>query len=177
VSDDWTTNAEVTQDQVNKLRAIRSGFLDVAIEIEMDLRTMMVDYFVAEENKRPLFEEVYESQQGTLGRLIERFNKVLTEERLPLTASGVDIEAVKAALSELKTNRNTFAHQPMDQYFEVDETTNRVVRAEMRIGKRSRHDAYFTVETAEHAYERARACEQLIMEMRTPFGNLRSTRA
>ena len=90
---------------------------------------MLVGYFVAEENKRLLFEEVYESQQGTLGRLIERFNKVLTEEKEPLTAAGVDIDALKAALHELKTNRNTFAHQPMDQFFQVDAKTNRVISA------------------------------------------------
>jgi hypothetical protein len=171
-SDEWETRAHNTQEEVDKLRAIRSGFLDVTIEIEMDLRTMLVGYFVADLNRRPLFEDVYESQQGTLGRLVERLNKVLTVERERLTAAGADIDAVKAALSDLVKNRNTFAHQPMDQYFEVDEKTGRVLSAEMRIGKRFSFDTYFTVDTAYEAYERARTCEQLIMELRSAFGQL-----
>jgi hypothetical protein len=176
VSEDWMENARVAQDQVAKLRDIRASFLDTAIEVEMDLRTMLVGYFVDDMKKRYLFEEVYENQDGTLGRLVGQFNKVLNAEREPLVAAGVDIDPLMSALAELVKNRNIFAHQPMDHYYGVDQATNRVVSAEVRIGKRYTADAtYFNVETAQKAYERARHCEQLIMEMRLPFGRLRVT--
>ena len=84
VSDDRMDNARVAQDQVAKLRDIRASFLDTAIDVEMDLRTMLVGYFVDDIDKRYLFEEVYENQDGTLGRLVGRFNRVLNAEREPL---------------------------------------------------------------------------------------------
>ena len=81
-----------------------------------------------------------------------------------------------SALADLVKNRNIFAHQPMDHYYGVDQATNRVVSVEVRIGKRHTADAtYFNVETAQKAYERARRCEQLIMQTRLPFGRLRVT--
>ena len=52
-------------EEIYALRMVRAGFLDVAIEIEADLRVMLIDYFLTEARKVGLFWDFYESK-GTL---------------------------------------------------------------------------------------------------------------
>ena len=155
------------QEQTGKLREIRASFLDVAIEIEIGLRAMLVEYFIDDPNKRDLFESLYEGE--TLGRIVKRFNKVLTKEQEALSTADVNLDELKASLHDLVENRNVFAHQPMDAWYGVNEH-RQVVHSEVRIGPRNRSDAtFFNVETAKKAYEDARHCEELVLRLRLPF--------
>jgi len=44
-----------------------------------------------------------------------------------------------------------------------------MVRNEWRIGQRREDGPYFTIESANDAYERARACEDLVIRVRLPL--------
>lgn len=129
---------------------------------------MLAEYFIDDPNKRDLFESQYESE--TLGRIVERFNRVLTREMEPLSAAGIDLDELKRSLHDLKENRNIFAHQPMDAWYGFSEDKQDVVSTEVRIGPRNRPDAkFFNVETAKKAFHDAQHCEQLVLELRYPF--------
>jgi hypothetical protein len=144
----------------------------VAIEIEADLRLMLIDYFLTEARKVDLFWDFYESR-GTLGPVVYRFKKVLVAEREALAAerdfSAQQVDALLHALDELVQHRNRFAHDPMSQHFQVDVEAGSVVRNEWRIGQRREDGPYFTIESANDAYEKARACEDLVIRVRLPL--------
>jgi hypothetical protein len=159
-------------EEMHAMRTVRAGFLDVAIEIEADLRLMLIGYFITESRKVDLFWDFYESR-GTLGPVVSRFKKVLVAERGALAAqrdfSAEQVDALLHALDELVQHRNRFAHDPMNQHFLVDVNKGGVVRNEWRIGQRGEDGPYFTIESANEAYEKARACEELVMRVRMPL--------
>jgi len=157
-------------EEIYALRMVRAGFLDVAIEIEADLRLMLIDYFLTEARKVDLFWDFYESR-GTLGPVVYRFKKVLVAEREALAAerdfSAQQVDALLHALDELVQHRNRFAHHPMSQHFEVEEGS--ALRSEWRIGQGRENGPYFTIESANDAYEKARTCEDLVIRVHLPL--------
>ncbi len=158
-------------EEIYAMRMVRAGFLDVAIEIEADLRLMLIDYFLTEPRKVDLFWDFYESR-GTLGPVVSRFKKVLIAEREVLAAER-DFRPNRwtpcCTLDELVQHRNRFAHDPMSQHFLVDVEEGSVVRNEWRVGQRREDGPYFTIESANDAYEKARACEDLVIRVRLPL--------
>ena len=159
-------------DEINAMRMVRAGFLDVAIEIEGDLQVMLVDYFISEGRKIRVFWDCYE-ERSTLGPIVRRFKQVLAAEREVLAIqndfSAEQVDALSVGLDELLRNRNIFAHAPMGQYFEVDTATNNVISQEWRIGRYQDNRPYFTLDTANEAYDKARACEDLVIRVRLPL--------
>jgi hypothetical protein len=157
-------------EEIYAMRMVRAGFLDVAIEIEADLRVMLVNYFLTESHKVELFWDCYESK-GTLGPVVDRFKKVLVVERESLAAghdfSAQQVDALQHALDELVRHRNRFAHDPMSQHFLVKGGS--VIQNEWRIGQRDENGRYFTIESANDAYQKALACEDLVMRVRIPL--------
>jgi uncharacterized protein YfkK (UPF0435 family) len=168
---DWVNQGAETQDEIEQLRVLRAGFLEVAIEIEIEIRELLTEYFVADTIKYELFVDAYESR-GTLGTLRERLKVVLNAERDSLTQfSSADADELLSALHELVQHRNQFAHSPMDQVWEWDDK-GQPISSEMRIGKRFTA-SYFTVATARDAYEKARKCDDLIVRCRMAFMRMR----
>jgi hypothetical protein len=156
--------------EMDAMRRLRAGFLDVAIEIEDDLKVMLMDYFLTEPRKIDLFWNLYE-HKATLGSVVKRFKKVLVAEREALAAdrdfSTEQVDALLSALEDLIQHRNRFAHHPMSQHFEVEEGS--ALRSEWRIGQGRENGPYFTIESANDAYEKARTCEDLVIRVHLPL--------
>jgi hypothetical protein len=98
---------------------------------------------------------------------------VLVTEQEALAAerdfSAEQVDALLHALDDLVQYRNRFAHDPMSQHFLVDVEEGSVVRNEWRIGQRRKGGPYFTIESANDAYEKVRACEDLVLRVRLPL--------
>src|SRR5262249_6658996 len=96
------------------MRRHRAGFLEVAIEVEADIRAALADYFVAEVAKRPLFATQFVPDRAAFGTLVHHLLAIIDAEAERFDGFNADDrEALKRGLTAMVEHRNRLAHEPM----------------------------------------------------------------